>query len=537
MFKQKQLKWKFVLFTLVLLLSLFSILQYKAQVLKKVNHTESLEAKAQKLAERLHRMVFSPVMDSAKKLAQRPEITKSIAQRTSNAQTLLLPILETARDILDADIIYVMNARGSVIASTTYDEKKEKTLLGLNYAFRPYFFEALKGQKVIYPAAGVTTHERGIYFSFPVHSSADIIQGVLTVKINMKKIDTIIIEKEPLTTFLVTREGIIFSSSSPQRLFQHVYPLSDQIKDQIQNSLQFSGHTLKPFVPYLNLSPLPPLEGQSYSLSKLTLPQTDWELISLAPLDSFHSLNKEQENLFYLVSILLSILVFIISFLYYNIQERHRAEKKLKSSLDEKNLLIKEIHHRVKNNFQIINGLLFLQSRHIEDPEIQKIFQESQDRIHSMTLIHEKLYQSENLQGVHFKHYLENLVKDLLKTYIIDKNKDIRIHLEIEDLTLSPDIAIPCGLLINELITNSIKYAFTGQNKGEIDLKLSLLKNEMLCLSVKDNGSGIPQDIELETSTTLGFSLINSFASKLGAELKLSREQGTSYEFTFPLTE
>lgn len=536
MLKQKQLKFKFILFTLALLLPFFALLQYKAHVLREINHKESLDNKSQQLSEKLHRMVFSPAMDSARKLTQKPEIVRSLEQKAINAQQLLLPILETTRDILDADIIYLMNPQGTVIASTTYDEKREKTLLGLNYAFRPYFFQAMKNQRVIYPAVGVTTFERGIYFSYPIQSAAKAVEGVLCVKINMKKIDSLIAEKKPLLTFLVTREGIIFSSSNPERLFHHVYPLDHQIKDQIQNSLQFSGKTLKPLESYLEGAALPILDGLPYSLSKLSLPQTDWQLITLAPQSLYSSLNKEQENLFYLVSILLSVMVLIISYLYYNILERRRAEKKLKSSLDEKNLLIKEIHHRVKNNFQIINGLLFLQSRHIEDPEILKIFQESQDRIHSMTLIHEKLYQSENLQGVHFKHYLESLVKDLLKTYIIDKNKDIRIQLEIEDLTLPPDIAIPCGLLINELITNSIKYAFAGQNNGEIKLKLSLLKNQMLSLIVQDNGSGIPGDIELETSTTLGFSLINSFASKLGAELKLSREKGTTYEFTFPFT-
>lgn len=209
-----------------------------------------------------------------------------------------------------------------------------------------------------------------------------------------------------------------------------------------------------------------------------------------------------------------------------NVTERKEAEAELKSALLEKESLLKEIHHRVKNNMQIVASLMFLQSQMVKNKEAFDILQESQDRIRSMGLVHELLYQSGSLSRVPFKEYLETLISSLQQSYA---THDALFEMEAEAIDLPVDTAVPCGLIVNELITNSFKHAFK-EKKGpgsEDILIIRLSKDGDVCeLSVTDNGPGFSADYDWGSSSTLGLNLIRTLSSQLDAELKFEYQDG-----------
>ena len=217
---------------------------------------------------------------------------------------------------------------------------------------------------------------------------------------------------------------------------------------------------------------------------------------------------------------------------FKDITERKRAEEQIKASLHEKEILLKEIHHRVKNNLQVITSLLNLQSSAITQPEVLAMFMESQSRIRSMALIHEKLYQSEDLAKIDFAEYVESLTNYLFRTYVVNSSL-IRLHVQIENVSLDVDAALPCGLMINELVSNSIKYAFPGERKGEINIRLFRREDDRLVLSVKDNGVGLPDEVDIKNSKSLGLKLVNILTKQLGGELDYTRTGGTEYKVVF----
>ncbi|MCK9151363.1 histidine kinase dimerization/phosphoacceptor domain -containing protein [Methanobacterium alcaliphilum] len=210
--------------------------------------------------------------------------------------------------------------------------------------------------------------------------------------------------------------------------------------------------------------------------------------------------------------------------------EKNKVETKIKESLHEKEILIKEIHHRVKNNMQIISSLLSLQSRQIEDPKAANIFTESQSRVKSMSMIHERLYQSKTLSRINFSEYITSLSRELVATYA---QKDSAINLEVnaEDIQLNIDTSIPCGLILTETITNSLKYAFpNGEGTVSIDFYRD---NHCFVLKIADDGIGIPESINCENTTTLGLLLICSLIEQINGELSIDRAHGTSYTIKF----
>ena len=213
-----------------------------------------------------------------------------------------------------------------------------------------------------------------------------------------------------------------------------------------------------------------------------------------------------------------------------DISDRKKSEDKIKKSLEEKEILLREIHHRVKNNMQIISSLLNLQICHENLDETIGVLKESQGRIKSMAIIHEKLYQSQSLNYINFKEYIQKLILDIFHSYGIKKD-NIQFELEIDDLHLNIDTAIPLGLIINETITNSVKYAFP-ENKGKINIKL-INKQDKLELTIDDNGIGIPEDIDIENSKTLGLQLIQNLVNQLEGELLITVKSGTSIKITF----
>lgn len=212
---------------------------------------------------------------------------------------------------------------------------------------------------------------------------------------------------------------------------------------------------------------------------------------------------------------------------------RQRAEQEITLSLKEKEVLLKEIHHRVKNNLQIITSLLNLQSAQIKDPDAIMLFRESQSRVRSMALIHEKLYQSKDLARIDFESYLRDLIVYLFRSYAANPEQ-IRAHIQSQDMFLGIDTAIPCGLIISELVTNALKYAFPQGRRGNLDISLAPEDDGHLCLLVKDDGVGFPPNFDWRESDSLGLQLVSTLSSQLHGTIHVDGVNGTSFKITFP---
>ena len=227
---------------------------------------------------------------------------------------------------------------------------------------------------------------------------------------------------------------------------------------------------------------------------------------------------------------------FAIQGLARDITERKINEEKINASLREKEILLKEIHHRVKNNLQIIKSLLNLQSRKIQDEKLLRLFSDSQNRIRAIALIHEKLYKSKDLSSIDFDEYIKTMIQEL--HMLFTENVHIAIHTELESILLNIQQAIPCGLILNELLTNAFKYAFPDGLKTEAAIAISLYRdsNNRIVLIVSDNGVGIPEDIAIEDAESLGLQLITILAKdQLEGDIELERKGGTKFTISFPL--
>ena len=213
------------------------------------------------------------------------------------------------------------------------------------------------------------------------------------------------------------------------------------------------------------------------------------------------------------------------------ITERKRAEEKIKASLKEKELLLKEIHHRVKNNMQIIASMLSIQEIQIKDKSALQVFRESRNRVRTMALIHEKLYQSEDLARIDFSGYARSLATDLFATYNVTSDS-IKLNLHVENVYLDIINAIPCGLIINELVSNSLKYAFPERQPGEITIDFRC-ENDVYYLIVGDNGVGFPKYLDFRKSESLGLQLVRLLTKKVNGTIEIDKEKGTFFKITF----
>lgn len=207
-----------------------------------------------------------------------------------------------------------------------------------------------------------------------------------------------------------------------------------------------------------------------------------------------------------------------------DITKRKRDEEKILNSLKEKELLLREIHHRVKNNLQIISTLLTLQSTKNNNVNVDDLYKESQNRIQSISLIHENLYHSKDLANINFEVYAKGLITDLFDSYGVDSQK-VRLNLDIDDVTMGIETAIPCGLIINELVSNSLKHGFSGLQTGEINVKLHRLQDGEFSLIVSDTGNPFPESVNLVNNETLGLELIKNLVNQLDAQLKFDRNK------------
>lgn len=277
------------------------------------------------------------------------------------------------------------------------------------------------------------------------------------------------------------------------------------------------------------------------AIQKFEVEKKDQEIALLNTENELATLKYQKTNRSRIFFIVLSLgLLLIIGLLYKLIQDRKKANQILKKkndqirkALNEKEVLLREIHHRVKNNLQVISSLLSIQSRKIDDPSAQEAMQESRNRVRSMALIHQNLYQDEQLVGVGTKEYIEKLSKSLVENYKVGDGQ-IDIETDIDDVKLDVDTIIPLGLILNELISNALKYAFDNRKKGKIIVKLKKVQSR-LNLQVADDGVGIPETLAFQNSDSIGFRLIQAFSTKLGAELKIdSLGDGTKINMSIP---
>lgn len=218
--------------------------------------------------------------------------------------------------------------------------------------------------------------------------------------------------------------------------------------------------------------------------------------------------------------------------LHIDITERKRYEERLESSLREKEVIIKEVHHRVKNNMQVISGFLDLQSNYISDPVAIEKLGESQRRVRTMALVHEKLYQAKNLGVINAADYIKSLISDLMNASSLATT--VEISVDVDDVTMNLDMAIPCGLIINELVTNTLKHAFDNRPEGKLSVALHHRPDHTFSLVVEDNGAGLPADFETRSRSSLGMQLVGVLVHQLGGNLQAGGTTGARFEIVFP---
>ena len=217
---------------------------------------------------------------------------------------------------------------------------------------------------------------------------------------------------------------------------------------------------------------------------------------------------------------------------FEDITERKEYEKQLEESIKEKEVLLKEVHHRVKNNMQVISSILNLQSSYIDDETALGILRESQDRIKSMSFVHESLYQSKTLSEVNFSEYIQNIARNLFHSYGRPEG-GLTLDFDLEELYLNLDTSIPCGLIINEVVSNSLKYAFKGREKGVIRIEFSKLADGKLKLIVSDDGIGLPDNFDIENAESLGLQLVTTLVTQITGDLNIDSTNGTRFNIVF----
>jgi two-component sensor histidine kinase len=219
-----------------------------------------------------------------------------------------------------------------------------------------------------------------------------------------------------------------------------------------------------------------------------------------------------------------------------DVTDRKRAEEQLHASLQEKELILREVHHRVKNNMQVVSGLLALQARSTGNPELTGMLNESQSRIHTMSLVHEKLYGSKDFARIDLAGYVKTISQDLFQSYKINPGKIYLIIQTDGDVYVDINKAIPCSLILNELISNALKHAFPEDRHGELQIIIRETKNAEIEIVVRDNGLGLPDDIDILQPLSVGLHLVNGLVkNQLYGQIEVRRDNGTEFRIKFSL--
>ncbi|WP_226979455.1 sensor histidine kinase [Zobellia roscoffensis] len=245
---------------------------------------------------------------------------------------------------------------------------------------------------------------------------------------------------------------------------------------------------------------------------------------------------EDSKNLFALLSVLFSVYLLGGVFGKNLLQAHHnlyKTKNELEEKIREKETLIKEVHHRVKNNLQTVSSLLSLQSRSIVDKDVKSLLKSSQNRVITMAIVHEMLYMREDLSKIEYKSYVQELAEYLVRS-IKGTSSNITLNIDIPNVKLNIDTAIPLGLLINETVTNALKYGIVDESKGEILIKLRKTDNNEFILNLGDNGQGFPEDITHKNSKSLGLKLIHNLSRQLqGSIIRDLSQKGTHYTIKF----
>ncbi|MBH8564172.1 PAS domain S-box protein [Nostoc sp. CENA67] len=220
------------------------------------------------------------------------------------------------------------------------------------------------------------------------------------------------------------------------------------------------------------------------------------------------------------------------SYIVEDITASKQDKEHIEASLREKEVLLKEIHHRVKNNLGIVSSLLQMQSRRTQDAQANAILRDSHNRIASIALVHEKLYCSQDLANIDFAHYIRNLTAHLFASYNTSSNL-IQLSINTEKVSLDIETAVPCGLIINELVSNALKYAFPDNRAGQIKVKFYQENEHNLILIVQDNGIGLPENFDHKKSKTLGINLVQGLVKQLRGSIDINCQQGTEFRISF----
>lgn len=291
------------------------------------------------------------------------------------------------------------------------------------------------------------------------------------------------------------------------------YKLVEINTDVLSELSDYENKSIDEAIPDISMKPyyLNALEGKKVSFEK----QFKGKIFLINVLPVTNDLNE----------------IFAGMVLFQDITDQKKAEDKIKASLREKELLLKEIHHRVKNNLQIISSLLNLQSSYIKDKKSLEIFRESQNRVKSMALIHEELYKTANLSQIDFKKYVENLINYLYQSYRL-ASRMVEFRIETENISLDIETAIPLGLIINELVSNSLKYAFKTDHGGKVFISLKSI-DTMYELIVADNGIGLPQNFDFKNTNTLGTQLVVSLTEQIDGTINIDNSDGAKFIIKF----
>jgi two-component sensor histidine kinase len=258
-------------------------------------------------------------------------------------------------------------------------------------------------------------------------------------------------------------------------------------------------------------------------LNPLRTPEGDFVLSSVVDINERKRADLERENL-------MEQMRALNADLESRVLER---TAQLSATLREREVLLQEIHHRVKNNLQVISSLINLQVRQLDDGSSRDALAECQTRVQAIALIHEKLYQSKDYSRVHFSEYARSLASNIFSATGISP-QFVSLRLLVEDVALGVDKAIPCGLILNELITNALKHAFPASMLGTVTVKLHKPREQVISLMVSDNGVGMPGTPDLKASSSLGLSLVYTLVDQLEGSLDIERDQGTTFRITFP---
>jgi two-component sensor histidine kinase/integral membrane sensor domain MASE1 len=295
-------------------------------------------------------------------------------------------------------------------------------------------------------------------------------------------------------------------------------------------------------------------QNQVYPLSFLCIPVLVWAALRFGQretatagllitamavwgsLGGFGPFDRENpDRTLLLLQTYMSVIAVTAMALASSVRERRAAEEQIQASLREKDVLLKEVHHRVKNNLQIISSLLSLQARSVGEREVLEMFKECQNRIRCIALVHEELHRSEDLSRLDMARHLRSLVSYLCGSYGIQPDR-IRFQMATDQIFLVMDAAIPCGLLVHELVSNALRHAFPPPARsGEIRVELRRAGGDRVAVVVADNGVGLPKDLDFRNAATLGLQLVGALTDQLGGSLELAGPPGTTYKVTFPV--